>query len=158
MNRDEAQELYDMIVHWSGYAIDYFQDKWKLKEDIERAKQIVEGCGKVSHIFELDISNKVSFNDFYEGGSWKFRHSVKKKYKKAFQEFHHRVSSDSKYNVDYEFSFKSRPLDSTNTMAMVKMIEDIIFEKDNYKIVRRVSTVSNKGEKDFVKITVWEIT
>ena len=112
---------------------------------------------KIVHQFEFRKFKKVSFNDFYEGGTWKFRHSVKRKYKRQFSDWDNVVNADKQYNVDYEFEFKSRPLDGTNTMAIVKMLEDIIFEKDNYKVVRRVSTMSSKGKEDLVKITVWEV-
>jgi hypothetical protein len=40
-------------------------------------------------------------------------------------------------------------------VAMVKMIEDIIFENDSYKVVKSILITSDKGLEDLVKIKVF---
>jgi hypothetical protein len=60
------------------------------------------------------------------------------------------------YEVDYNFGFSKRPLDASNAIAMVKMIEDVLFESDSYKTVKRISISSNKSKEDYVHIIVRE--
>ena len=40
---------------------------------------------------------------------------------------------------------------------MIKMIEDVIFEDDTWKIINKVTITSNKGVEDSVVIKVDEI-
>jgi hypothetical protein len=56
--------------------------------------------------------------------------------------------------VEYQFNFVSRPLDAVNTIAMVKMIEDIIFEDDKWDIVKEITISSKKSENGFVIIII----
>jgi hypothetical protein len=65
---------------------------------------------------------------------------------------HLRVGSG--YCLDLDFTFKSRPLDASNCVAMVKMIEDIIFENDSYKVVAELIITSSKGLEDAVEIKI----
>ena len=65
--------------------------------------------------------------------------------------------SDKNYNVDYTFFFKKNPLDASNTTAMLKLIEDILFENDSYKVIHRISTQSIKDKNERVEINVEEI-
>ena len=39
---------------------------------------------------------------------------------------------------------------------MIKMIEDVIFEDDTWKIVNKVTITSNKGIEDLINIKVDE--
>jgi hypothetical protein len=101
--------------------------------------------------------SKISLNQWYAGSFWANRKKIKDDYywliksqcKKVFPK-------DRKYDVEYEFGFKSRPLDTSNTIAMVKMIEDVIFESDSYKIVKNITMSSNKSDTNYVKITINE--
>ena len=52
------------------------------------------------------------------------------------------------------FTFKTKPLDASNTIAMVKMIEDIIFEDDKWDVIKRISISSKKGNEDVVNIKI----
>jgi len=98
---------------------------------------------------------KISLNDWYAGCHWTKRKAIKDKYywiiKSQFKEV---LSKERSYQVDYTFYFKLRPLDASNTIAMVKMIEDIIFEDDNYKIVTQITISSKKGDEDIVIINI----
>ena len=42
----------------------------------------------------------------------------------------------------------------SNCVAMVKLIEDVIFEDDNYKIVESINIKSRKAKFDSVEIEV----
>jgi len=55
------------------------------------------------------------------------------------------------------FCFKSRPLDASNCIAMVKLIEDIIFEDDKWDIILNIKISSGKASSDYVVIEVNEI-
>lgn len=63
----------------------------------------------------------------------------------------------NKFRVDYTFCFKSRPLDASNCVAMVKLIEDIIFEDDNPKVITEITIKSRKAKSDEVNIEVCEL-
>jgi hypothetical protein len=94
---------------------------------------------------------KISLNKWYAGTHWTARKKIKDAYKKLIK---HKVE-DGVYDVEYTFYFKSRPLDATNTIAMAKMIEDIIFENDSYKKIKSVTLKSRKSKNDYVEI-VWK--
>ena len=55
-----------------------------------------------------------------------------------------------------QFFFAKRPLDASNTVAMIKLIEDIIFEDDNYKIMDIGGITSRKAKEDYLIITIQE--
>ena len=101
---------------------------------------------------------KISLNKWYAGTHWTKRKKIKDEYKKIIKnQFKDVFSKENEYFVNYYFFFKTRPLDASNCVAMVKMIEDIIFEDDNYKIVLGISIFSSKFEEDLVKIEIDEI-
>jgi hypothetical protein len=93
---------------------------------------------------------KISLNEWYAGKHWTFRKKIKDTYKLLIR----RAKLSGKYKVEYEFHFKSRPLDCTNTIAMVKMIEDILFENDDYKHILEVSLRSVKDTSEYVNIII----
>lgn len=100
---------------------------------------------------------KVSLNEWYSGAHWSKRAKLKEKYTWLVKsQFKGVFTRDKKYIVDYEFCFKNRPLDASNCVAMVKIVEDIIFETDSYKIVEKISISSRKSETENLKITIYE--
>ena len=100
---------------------------------------------------------KVSLNKFYAGVHWTTRKKMKDDYSLLVKsQFKHIFSKDKQYVCIYSFTFKNNPLDCSNTIGMVKMIEDIIFEDDKWDIVRQITIVSMKGKSNFIKITVDE--
>lgn len=103
---------------------------------------------------------KTSLNKFYAGMHWTKRKHIKDNYTLLVKsQFKHVFSKDSQYEVDYMFCFKNKPLDASNTIGMVKLIEDIIFEDDKYNIILKISISSGKSQsEDYVVITVNEIT
>ena len=101
---------------------------------------------------------KISLNEWYAGNHWTKRKSIKDKYywiiKSQFKDV---LSKSERYHVSYSFYFKTKPLDASNCIAMVKMIEDIIFEDDNYKIIKSITIESHKSEQECVIIEIIEL-
>ena len=107
---------------------------------------------------ELKTLPKTSTNKIYAGMHWTKRKKLKDNYKTIIKsQFKHVFPKDKVYKVQYDFVFKSRPLDITNCSYMIKMIEDVIFEDDTWKIINKVTITSNKGVEDSVVIKVDEI-
>ena len=98
---------------------------------------------------------KISLNDWYAGTHWTKRKAIKDKYYWLIkQQFKDVLSAKDKYKVSYSFYFKTKPLDASNCIAMIKLIEDIIFEDDNYKIVESITIESKKSDVDIVVIEI----
>ena len=98
---------------------------------------------------------KISLNKWYSGEHWSKRKKLKDKYKLLIKsQFKQVLSKDKTYEVEYTFNFKTRPLDASNCVAMVKLIEDVIFEDDNYRIVESINIKSRKAKFDSVEIEV----
>jgi len=101
---------------------------------------------------------KISLNKWYSGEHWSKRKRLKDEYKLMVKsQFKGCLSKLNTYEVDYVFQFKLRPLDASNCVAMLKLIEDIIFEDDAYKIVKKISISSRKGETDLVLIKIKQL-
>jgi len=98
---------------------------------------------------------KVSLNAWYGGGHWSKRKKIKDNYTLIVKsQFKQVLPASGSYDTEYHFTFKSRPLDASNCVAMVKMIEDIIFESDGYKVIKSILITSEKGSEDIVEIKI----
>ena len=103
----------------------------------------------------LKSLTKISLNEWYSGNHWTKRKQIKDSYFWIIKsQFKDTLSKVDKYIVEYEFIFKTRQLDASNTIAMVKMIEDIIFEDDKWDIITKLIISSKKGKEDLVIITI----
>jgi hypothetical protein len=104
---------------------------------------------------------KISLNEWYAGKHWTKRKQLKDAYKLIVKsQFKDVLSKEGQYEVDYMFCFKSRPLDASNCVAMVKLIEDIMFEDDKYNIVLSITISSMKvtlAESDYVVINIKDV-
>lgn len=101
---------------------------------------------------------KLSLNSIYSGIHWAKRKKHKDNYYKIIKsQFNNVFTKDNFYSVDYEFNFSKKPLDVSNTVFMLKMIEDVIFEDDTYRVVKELNIKSKKAKIDFVKITVKQL-
>lgn len=99
---------------------------------------------------------KVSANQFYAGIHWTKRKKLKDIYKLLIQS-QTKLKFSKPCNVEYRFTFKSKPLDCSNTNGMLKMIEDCLFDDDSTDIVKSLSVISLKGKIDKVEIIVSEL-
>ena len=107
--------------------------------------------------FVLRNLTKISLNEWYSGKHWSKRDAIKSDYKWIIKsQVKGKFTRNKKYHCEYEFHFKQNPLDATNTIAMVKMIEDCLFESDKYDIVLSVKLSSLKDKDDFVVIKITE--
>ena len=98
---------------------------------------------------------KISLNKWYAGMHWTKRKKMKDSYTQIVRsQFREVLPKDKSYSVEYHFKFKNRPLDASNCVAMVKMVEDIIFEDDSYKIISSILISSGKGSRDSLEINI----
>lgn len=97
---------------------------------------------------------KISLNAYYAGKHWTSRSKMKEAYSLLLSKHKHKFDDKSTYEVEYRFEFKSRPLDASNTVVMVKMVEDVIFKSDAYRIVLSIKVSSKKGLKDKLTIII----
>ena len=101
---------------------------------------------------------KISTNKFYSGMHWTKRKKIKDVYKYLIRSKHKGQFLKSKqYEVEYTFYFKTRALDASNCSAMVKMIEEILFEDDKSDIITSVTMKSRKGKEEYVEIKIDEL-
>ena len=102
---------------------------------------------------------KISINKWYSSTHWSHRTRIKNNYKLLIrsQKPNLLFKKDKQYNASYDFYFKSKPLDASNCSAMVKLIEDVLFEDDKWDVVRSITITSNKSNKELVVINVKEI-
>jgi hypothetical protein len=101
---------------------------------------------------ELELP-KISLNDWYAGKHWTERKQIKDAYKIKIGSIV-KEKFDAPCTVTYRFEFKSRPLDCSNCMAMVKMIEDSLFPDDGVKIVKQITISSEKSNRDLVTVAI----
>lgn len=101
---------------------------------------------------------KISLNKWYSSQHWSKRKQQKDNYVWLIKSQTKIVfPKNRQYVVDYEFHFKNNPLDASNTIGLVKLIEDILFEDDKWDTILKVSLSSIKDKSEFVQITVNEI-
>jgi hypothetical protein len=100
---------------------------------------------------------KISLNEWYSGAHWSERKKIKDAYKWIIRSQVKEKFTES-CEVEYIFTFKSRPLDCSNCVAMAKMIEDCLFPKDDIKVVKSMKLTSKKGKEDKVTINILACT
>ena len=109
-------------------------------------------------IITLKDLPKVSLNKWYAGTHWTARNKMKNNYKLIIKsQFKKTFPKDMSYECEYVFNWKKNPLDASNCVAMVKLIEDVLFEDDKYDIVIKITIQSKKSTEEFVKIKIQEI-
>ena len=105
---------------------------------------------------------KISTNAYYSGKHWTVRKKHKDKYILLTNMFKKYAFIPDKVDLDFDFYFNTRALDSSNCSAMVKLLEDCIvkhgiLKDDNINYVGKVSMKSTKdksAKKDYVIITI----
>lgn len=106
----------------------------------------------VVNIRILDLP-KISLNDWYAGTHWTKRKKIKDVYS---------LMVDNVYDkhitypcvCEYSFGFLRNPLDASNCVAMVKMIEDCIFPDDGCKVVKSVTISSCRADANYVELKI----
>lgn len=110
--------------------------------------------------FTLYALPKVSLNEWYGGTHWSKRKDIKNAYHMVISNQKNQlreIEINKPCEVSYDFYFCGRTLDASNTAAMIKLIEDVIFEKkDDAKTIQKISVSSKKSEigRDYVNISI----
>lgn len=101
---------------------------------------------------------KVSLNEWYAGKHWSVRKKLKDDYFWLVKSQFKKVFPKNKcYKVSYDFKFQKNALDASNCIAMIKLIEDIIFESDSPKVIKKISITSEKSRGNNVIVKVKEV-
>lgn len=111
-------------------------------------------CKKFIQISLIGLP-KISLNKWYAGEHWSIRKKLKDQYywivKSQFKEV---LSKSNVYECEYLFEFKNSPLDASNCIAILKLVEDIILEDDKFDIVTKITISSKKGIKDSLIVNI----
>ena len=105
---------------------------------------------------------KISLNEWYSGMHWTARKKIKDTFERDIlsqiasqQEDYETLQNmiqKGGLRASYVFYFKTRPLDCSNCVAMVKIIEDVLLKGDDgYKIVSSIEIASYKAIKKLDK-------
>lgn len=109
---------------------------------------------------EMPIPWKLSTNAVYAGIHWSKRKKHADVYHRAFLPWKGKVKIHSfPVQIHYFFTFKSRPLDSTNCCYMTKLLEDSmvihkILPDDSPSFVAASHVYSRKGAEDTITIGI----
>jgi hypothetical protein len=105
---------------------------------------------------------KVSLNEWYAGSHW----SERKKLKDSYEWLIYAACKNEKYTkpcyVEYNFKWgKTRALDPSNCVAMIKLIEDCLFPKDSPEIIKKMTIISQKDKTqkrdDIVEVSIFNL-
>ena len=102
----------------------------------------------------LNGLKKLSANKYYAGMHWTKRKELKDNYKLSIKSQCKRKFAKGKYRTNWYFEFKNKPLDASNCFVMLKMIEDVIFENDEWDLIKIGAVESFKGKEDKVTIKI----
>ncbi len=103
---------------------------------------------------------KISNNQIYAGFHWAKRKKIVDAFKldvwAQLRNQTDRRSFKKPCKVQYIFEFKSKPLDCSNVVLMLKMIEDVLFPDDSPKIVKEIRMSSLKSVENKVTVIISE--
>lgn len=107
----------------------------------------------------MTIPHKISSNATYSGMHWTKRKKIADLYHQSMLPFRKAIISEYPVDITYVFTFKGKPLDSSNTATMAKMLEDGmvkcgILKDDDWKHVSFTGLYTQKGESDLVEIYI----
>lgn len=110
-------------------------------------------------IIEFKLPQKISTNLIYGGVHWTTRAKHKDLFIWAFLEVASKIKPVDNCCLEFEFEFKSKPLDCDNCSYMAKLLIDCLrhygkIKDDTPDYVKSIKITSRKGKKDSVKIIV----
>lgn len=115
---------------------------------------------KMKTSFTIQIPKKISTNSIYAGVHWTKRKAFKDlMILSTCAQFKDATKHDCRVNLSFIFTFKNRPLDSSNCSYMAKVIEDCmvhygILKDDTIKSVKSVTYESQKGDRDECTVAI----
>lgn len=124
------------------------------KADISKTPsiEIVEESEKLTKLVFRDLP-KISLNEWYASTHWTQRLKIKDSYKLWIESMYKKKFRDP-CKVDYLFEFRKHSLDASNCVAMVKLIEDVLFPVDSIKVVKGIYISSARGIENKVTVII----
>lgn len=113
-------------------------------------------------IVEFKLPQKISTNAIYAGVHWAVRDKHKDLYLWAFLEVASKIKPVNACDLEFQFEFKSKPLDVDNCSYMVKLCIDCLrhykkIKDDTPQYVKSLKISSTKGKEDKVTIIVGDL-
>ena len=114
---------------------------------------------KTSYEVDFLLPKKISTNAIYSGVHWATRVKHKDMFIWAFVGIASKIPQMNSCELEFNFEFKSRPLDCDNCVYMVKLIIDCLrhyrkIKDDTPNIVKSIKISSCKGSDDKVNIKI----
>lgn len=110
-------------------------------------------------VVELELPDKLSTNKIYEGVHWATRKKHKDLFLWSFVTVASKIKPVDSCDIEFEFGFKSKPLDCDNCSYSVKLIIDCLrhygkLKDDTPEYVKSIKISSRKADKDKVLIKI----
>lgn len=114
---------------------------------------------KKSYEVEFLLPKKISTNKIYSGCHWSVRAKHKDMFVWAFIEVASKIPQMNSCDIEFNYEFKSRPLDCDNCVYMSKLIIDCLrhynkIKDDTPDVVKSIKITSCKGKDDKVLIKI----
>lgn len=107
----------------------------------------------------IPLPENVSTNAIYSGLHWSKRKKLADLYHWSLAQFKNQAVKEYPVDINYIFTFKGKPLDTTNCTYMAKMLEDGLVKNgvignDSPEYVAFTGIYSQKGDRDEVEIII----
>lgn len=110
-------------------------------------------------VVEFEFPEKISTNAIYSGVHWSKRQKHKELYLWSFLSVRSQITAVSDCDLEFEFHFRSKPLDCDNCSYMAKLIIDCLryygkIKDDTPQFIRSVKISSKKSSQNKVIIKI----
>lgn len=110
-------------------------------------------------LLSISLPEKVSANKIYAGRHWTKRQKEAHLYKEYLLPYRQTAPISEPVEITYIFTFKSKPLDSSNCFYMSKLLEDALVHNnviadDDPAHVTATTVIPRKGDRDEVSIYI----
>lgn len=110
-------------------------------------------------IVEFAFPEKISTNAIYSGVHWSKRQKHKELYLWSFLSVKNQITAVSDCDLEFDFHFKSKPLDCDNCSYMAKLIIDCLrnygkIKDDTPQFIHSVKISSKKSNENKVIIKI----
>lgn len=113
----------------------------------------------VEQVVEFDLPLKISTNEIYAGKHWTIRQKHKDLFLWAFVGVASKIKPVDSCELEFEFGFKSKPLDCDNCSYMCKLIIDCLrhynkLPDDTPEYLKSIKITSKKSNKNNVLLKI----
>lgn len=113
----------------------------------------------VEQVVEFDLPLKISTNEIYAGKHWTIRRDHKNTYLRDLITLKNQIKPVISCDLEFEFNFKSKPLDCDNCGYMAKLIIDTLryygkIPDDSPKYIKSIKISSKKSNKNNVLLKI----